>query len=138
LLPAYGIGHFSGVSFFTDALIQNSSGPSTAYKQYSPFFSYFQGFPGGALVKNLPANAGDMGSIPGLGRSPGKGNGNPLQYSCHGQRSLASYSLLCCRESDTAKHAHSSYFHSSTWALVLSSDHLLFLNMEPFFFPFVI
>ena len=40
------------------------------------------GFPGGSLVKNLPANAGDMGSIPGLGRSPGEGNGNPLQYSC--------------------------------------------------------
>ena len=34
------------------------------------------------MVKNLPANAGDMGSIPGLGKSPGGGNGNPLQYSC--------------------------------------------------------
>ena len=34
------------------------------------------------LVKNLPANAGDSGSIPGLGRSPAEGNGNPLQYSC--------------------------------------------------------
>ena len=34
------------------------------------------------MVKNLPANAGDLGSIPGLERSPGKGNGNPLQYSC--------------------------------------------------------
>ena len=37
------------------------------------------------VVKNLPANAGDIrdaGSIPGLGRSPGDGNGNPLQYSC--------------------------------------------------------
>ena len=33
-------------------------------------------------VKNLPANAGDLGSIPGLGRSPGQGNDNPLQYSC--------------------------------------------------------
>ena len=33
------------------------------------------------MVKNLPANAGDMGSISGLGRSPGKGNGNPLKYS---------------------------------------------------------
>ena len=32
------------------------------------------------MVKNLPANAGDMASIPGLGRSPGAGNGNPLQY----------------------------------------------------------
>ena len=34
------------------------------------------------MVKNLPANAGDEGSIPGSGRSPGGGNGNPLQYSC--------------------------------------------------------
>ena len=34
------------------------------------------------MVKNLPANAGDMGSIPGLGRSPGGGHDNPLQYSC--------------------------------------------------------
>ena len=43
------------------------------------------GLPGGSVVKNLPANAGDMGdagSIPGSGRSPGGGNGNPLQYSC--------------------------------------------------------
>ena len=39
-------------------------------------------FPGGSVVKNLPANAGDAGSIPGLARSPGGGNGNPLQYSC--------------------------------------------------------
>ena len=34
------------------------------------------------VLKNLPANAGDPGSIPGSGRSPGEGNGNPLQYSC--------------------------------------------------------
>ena len=34
------------------------------------------------MVKNLPANAGDEGSIPGSGGSPGEGNGNPLQYSC--------------------------------------------------------
>ena len=39
-------------------------------------------FTGVSVVKNLPANAGDMGSIPGLGRSPGEGNGNPLQYFC--------------------------------------------------------
>ena len=37
--------------------------------------------PGGAVVKNPPASAGDMGSIPGSGRSPGEGNGNPLQYA---------------------------------------------------------
>ena len=41
-------------------------------------------FPGGSVVKNLPANTGDTGSIPGLRRSPGEGNGNPLQYSCLG------------------------------------------------------
>ena len=48
----------------------------------------YMGFPGGTVVKNPPANAGDKkdaGSIPGLGRSPGGGgNGNPLQYSCLG------------------------------------------------------
>ena len=44
-----------------------------------------EGFPGGTVVKNLPANAGDakdVGSMPESGRFPGKGNGNPLQYSC--------------------------------------------------------
>ena len=45
-------------------------------------YSYFKGFPGGIVVKNLPANAADVGLIPGSGRSPGGGNGNPLQYSC--------------------------------------------------------
>jgi len=51
------------------------------------------------MVKNLLANAGDsgdLGLIPGSGRSPGRGHGNPLQYSCqenpHRQRSLAGYS----------------------------------------------
>ena len=46
---------------------------------------YFLGFLDGAVVKNPSANAGDardVGSIPGLGRSPGEGNGNPLQYFC--------------------------------------------------------
>ena len=40
------------------------------------------GFPGGSEVKASACNVGDLGSIPGLGRSPGEGNGNPLQYSC--------------------------------------------------------
>ena len=39
-------------------------------------------FPGGSVVKNPPASAGDVGSVPESGRSPGEGNGNPLQYSC--------------------------------------------------------
>ena len=49
------------------------------------FYKYLWGFTGGAVVKNLPASAEDIresGSIPGLGRSPGEGNGNPLHYSC--------------------------------------------------------
>ena len=40
------------------------------------------GFPGGSEVKVSVSNAGDLGLIPGLGRSPGEGHGNPLQYSC--------------------------------------------------------
>ena len=62
------------------------------------------GFPGGSVVKNPPANAGDTGSIPGWGRFPGGRNGNPLQYSClenlHGQKSLAGYSPGGLKESD--------------------------------------
>ena len=45
---------------------------------------YLKGFPGDSVAKNPLANAGDTGSIPGLGRSPRKRNGNPLQYSCLG------------------------------------------------------
>ena len=41
-----------------------------------------QGFLGGSEIKASACNAGDLGSIPGSGRSPGEGNGNPLQYSC--------------------------------------------------------
>ena len=40
----------------------------------------YWGFLGGSVVKNLPANAGDTGSVPGSRRSPGEGNANPLQY----------------------------------------------------------
>ena len=42
------------------------------------------GFPGGSMVKNPPASAGDLSSIPASGRSPGEGNGNLPQYSCLG------------------------------------------------------
>ena len=58
-----------------------------------------RGFPVGSAVKNLPGNAGDtedLGLIPGLGRSPGEENGNPLQYflpgKSHGQKNMAGYS----------------------------------------------
>ena len=59
-------------------------------------YSVLWGFSGGSGSKESTCNAGDMGSITGLGRSPGGGHGNPLQYSSlenpHGQRSLEGYS----------------------------------------------
>ena len=62
------------------------------------------------VVKNPPANAGDkrdVGLIPRLGRLPGGGHGNPLQYSCleksHGQRSLAGYTPQGQKELDTTE-----------------------------------
>ena len=65
------------------------------------------GFPGGSDGEESTCNAGDLGSIPRLGRSPGGGHGNPLQYSClenpHGQRSLAGYSPWGLKESDTTE-----------------------------------
>ena len=92
------------------------------------------------VIENLPANAGDirdMGLIPGSGRSPGGGHGNPLQYSClespHGQRSLAGYSAQGHKELGTTEaiqHAHtfafcnflSFNFHIGIWKwLILST-----------------
>ena len=45
-------------------------------------FAHKWGFPGGSDGEESACNAGDVGSVPGSGRSPGEGNGNPLQYSC--------------------------------------------------------
>ena len=59
-------------------------------------------------------SAGDPGSIPGSGRSPGEGNGNPLQFwpgESHGQRSLVGYSPWGRKESDTAEQLTLHYFH---------------------------
>ena len=74
------------------------------------------GFPGGSDGKESPCTVEDLGSIPGLGRSPGGGHGNPLQYSGlenpHGQRSLVGYSPRGHKELDTteqlstAQHIH--------------------------------
>ena len=52
--------------------------------EFEPSYPVIGELPGGFVVKNWPANAGDSGSIPGLGRCPGEGNGNSLQYSCLG------------------------------------------------------
>ena len=80
------------------------------------YFVIVPGYPGvpmarasqGVLVvKNLPVNAGDVGSDPALGRSLGGGHGNPLQYSClknpHEQRSLVGCSPWGHKESDTTE-----------------------------------
>ena len=60
-----------------------------------------EGFPGGSDGKGSTCNVGDLGSMRGLGRSPGEGNGNPLQYSClenpDGQRCLVGYGPWSCR-----------------------------------------
>ena len=62
--------------------------PYPLLKAYISVYEYvhmhvlYTGFSGGSVVKNLPANAGDVGSIPGSDRCPGEGNGYPLQYSC--------------------------------------------------------
>ena len=78
------------------------------------------GLPGVSDGRESACNAGGLGSIPGLGRSPGGEHGNPLQYSClenlHGQRSLVGYSPGGCKELDsterlststnTRKHTH--------------------------------
>jgi len=70
--------------------------------------SRFLGFSDGSDSKEFTCNAGDLGSIPELRRSPGGGgHDNPLQYSClenpHGQRNLAGYSPWGCRELDTTE-----------------------------------
>ena len=64
-------------------------------------------FPGGSDSKESSCNARALGSIPELGRSPGRGHGHPLQYSClenpHGQRSLAGYSSRSHKELHTTE-----------------------------------
>ena len=72
------------------------------------------GFPAGSVVKNPPVNAGDTGdtggSVPGSGRCPGGGNGNPLQYfllrKSHGQSSLVVHIPWGRKESDMIEHAY--------------------------------
>ena len=61
--------------------IDKQQGPTVQRKELCSL-SCNKGFPGGSEVKVSAWNAGDPGSIPGSGRSPGEGNGNPLQYSC--------------------------------------------------------
>ena len=86
----------------------------------------FLGFPGGSDCKESTCNVGVLGSIPGLGRFPGGGHGNPLSYSClensHGQRSLAGYSPCGCKELAATATKHSAaYLKAREWLRLLAT-----------------
>ena len=94
------------------------------------------GFPSGTVVKNLPANAGDTrdaGSILGLRRSPGEGNGNLLQYSCHentlgrGAWQGTVYGLQGVGHKSVTKHTHILFFVAFFSSLLLFSI-MLFIS----------
>ena len=79
--------------------------------------------PGGSHGKESTCNEGDLGSIPGLGKSPGGEHGNPPQYSClenpQGQRSLAGYSPWGCKESDMIEQLNTALYNHKGVDLVL-------------------
>ena len=82
----------------------------TSTRVFKDSICMYRGFPGGSVCKKSACKAGDegdVGLIPELGRSPGGGNGNPLQYSCmenpHGQRRLVGYSPGGRQELDTTE-----------------------------------
>ena len=76
------------------------------------------GFPGGSVSKEQACDSRNLGSVPRLGRSPGGGHDNPLQYSClensHGQRSLAGYSPWGHKELDTTEQLNTAQ-HIQIW-----------------------
>ena len=94
----YGIIQISFQSF-NSILLEEAEAyfcPIWVLTSFQEFAELQVGFPHSSVGKEYACNAGDLGLIPGSGRSPGEGTGNPLQYSClehpHGQRSLAGYS----------------------------------------------
>ena len=117
---AWSLGYRKGLCVLSQALITDSI-LSTVY-------------PGGLVGKESACNKGDLGLIPRLGRSPGGGHSNPLQYSClenpHGQRSLVGYGPWGDTELDTTERlstAHISMggFVPSCWAVVLHGKVIL-------------
>ena len=98
-------------------MLRQNKWPHTHPKSLGLEISKLMGFPGGSGVKNPPVNAGDsrdVGFIPGSGRIPGEGNGNPLQYSCLensvDRGALLGYSPWGCKKSDMTENTHT-YTH---------------------------
>ena len=86
------------------------------------------GFPTSLLCsdsKESTCNVGDLGSIPGLGRSPGRGHGNPLQYSFlenpHGQRSLVGYRVCGLTKSQTLLSKYAQHTQDRVWGFLVGS-----------------
>ena len=104
LFPVFGVNSLVSRASLVAHLVKNlsmmqcripwfdSSIRKIPWRMDSLLTPVFLGFPGGSDDKEFTYNVGDLGLIPGLGRSPGGGYGNPLQYTClenpHGQRSL--------------------------------------------------
>ena len=114
-------------SFFTtrttwDALTRKQDLPNT------------RGFPGGSESKESACSAGDLGLIPGSGRSPGEGNGYPVQYSClenpHGQRSLAGYSPWDRKEWDMTEQLTLSLSNPSLLVITTARSRKAFTHAE--------
>ena len=116
VLPHTGVA----LSAHFHAMFHFSSKETSLLKNQSDWFDWFHSipcrlctlecFPGGSDGKVSACNVRDKGSIPGLGRSPGKGNGNPLQYSClensMDEGSLVGYSPRGHKESDMIERLH--------------------------------
>ena len=97
------VGLFLDILLFFDVVV---NGIVSLISPYNIYFSISveKGCPGGSDGKESTCNAGNLGFICGLGRTPGGRHGKPLQYSClenpHGQRNLVGYSPLGSKESD--------------------------------------
>ena len=118
----------------TNGPLHTRQGPAVKFSvsfPNRPFNGHFHihcdrgGFPGGSGVKNLPASAGDTGSIPGSGSFPGEGNGKPIPVfspgKFHGLRSLMGYSLWGRKESDTTERLNNNDMIEEYFCLVFVS-----------------
>ena len=122
--------------FYTAICQYLSHDPSSNQHVYTPEklltnLQRFMDFPGGSMGKESTCSTGDignMGLIPGLGRSPGGGHGNPLRYSGletpRGQRSLAGYNSQSLKEWDKTKATKHACMHEDAykWIFICSQD----------------